>query len=197
MMRVIETALPGVLILEPQVHRDARGFFLEVYHAARLASCGIDTVFVQDNHSRSVRHTLRGLHWQYRRPQAKLVRVLRGEIYDVAVDIRRGAATFGKWVGVYLSDDNMRQTFIPQGFAHGFCVLTETADVEYKCSDYYDPGGEAGLPWNDTAVGVAWPVAAPILSAKDSAYEPLAKHDRYLPAFAPGGSLVWYRADDR
>ena len=190
-MRVIETALPGVVIVEPQVHRDARGFFLEVYHAARLASCGIDAVFVQDNHSRSVRHTLRGLHWQFRRPQAKLVRVLRGEIYDVVVDIRRGAATFGQWMGVHLSDDNMRQTFIPEGFAHGFCVLSDTADVEYKCSDYYDPGGEAGMPWDDPAVGVTWPVAAPILSAKDSAYEPLANHDRDLPTLSPDGRLLW------
>lgn len=191
MMRVIETTLPGVVILEPQVHRDARGFFLEVYHAARLAECGIHEVFVQDNHSRSVRHTLRGLHWQYRRPQAKLVRVLRGEIYDVAVDIRRGAPTFGRWMAAHLSEDNMRQTFIPAGFAHGFCVLSDIADVEYKCSDYYDPQGEAGLLWNDPAVGVAWPVAAPILSAKDSAYEPLHSHNHNLPTHGPAGQLFW------
>jgi dTDP-4-dehydrorhamnose 3,5-epimerase len=194
-MRVIETALPGVVILEPQVHRDPRGFFFEVYHAARLASCGIHPVFVQDNHSRSVRHTLRGLHWQFRRPQAKLVRVLRGEVYDVVVDIRRGAATFGQWVGVHLSDDNMRQTFIPEGFAHGFCVLSDTADVEYKCSEYYDPGGEAGVRWDDPGVAVTWPVAAPILSAKDSAYGPLSSHDRDLPTLRPDGQLLWPRRD--
>jgi dTDP-4-dehydrorhamnose 3,5-epimerase len=190
-MRVIETALPGVLILEPQVYRDARGFFLEVYHSARLASCGIEAAFVQDNHSRSLRHTLRGLHWQYRRPQAKLVRVVRGEIYDVAVDIRRGSAGFGTWVGVHLSDDNMRQTFIPEGFAHGFCVLSDIADVEYKCSDYYDPGGEAGIQWDDPAVSVTWPVTAPIVSAKDSAYDPLAMHDHDLPMLEPSGRLRW------
>ena len=115
------------------------------------------------------------------------MRVLRGEIYDVAVDIRRGSPTFGAWDGVHLSDDNFRQTFIPEGFAHGFCVLSETADVEYKCSDYYDAGGEAGLPWNDPAIGIAWPVSAPLLSAKDSAYEPLERHDRDLPTLAPSG----------
>src|SRR5918993_6101051 len=190
-MRAIETALPGVVILEPEVHRDSRGFFLEVYHAARLASLGIHAVFVQDNHSRSIRHTLRGLHWQYRRPQAKLVRVLHGEIYDVAVDIRRGSATFGQWMGAHLSGDNMRQTFIPEGFAHGFCVLSDTADVEYKCSDYYDPGGEAGLPWNDPAIGIDWPVTAPLLSAKDAGYLPLERHTDDLPAIDSEGVLVW------
>ena len=190
-MRVIETALAGVIIVEPQVHRDARGFFVETYHAERLASCGITTTFVQDNHSRSMRNTLRGLHWQYRRPQAKLVRVVRGEVYDVVVDIRRGSPTFGAWVGVHLSDDNLRQTFIPEGFAHGFCVLSDTADVEYKCSDYYDAGGEGGLPWDDPAIGISWPLSAPLLSVKDRGYEPLERHDRDLPTLALSGDLIW------
>ena len=190
-MRVIETRLPGVLLLEPQVHRDARGFFLEVYQAARLEECGIHARFVQHNQSRSARGTLRGLHWQYRRPQAKLVRVLSGEIFDVAVDIRRGSPTFGVWEGMHLSADNFRQTFIPEGFAHGFCVLSETADVEYKCSDYYAVGGEAGLPWNDPAIGIAWPVSAPLLSVKDSAYEPLDRHHHDLPTLATSGDLIW------
>lgn len=190
-MRVIGTGLPGVLLLEPQVHRDPRGFFLEVYQAARLEACGIHARFVQDNHSRSARGTLRGLHWQYRRPQAKLVRVLSGEIFDVAVDIRRGSPTFRAWEGMLLSGDNFRQTFIPEGFAHGFCVLSETADVEYKCSDYYDPGGEAGLPWNDAAIAIEWPISAPLLSSKDTAYEPLERHDQDLPKLDPSGNLIW------
>jgi dTDP-4-dehydrorhamnose 3,5-epimerase len=190
-MRAIQTRLPGVLVLEPQVHRDPRGFFLEVYHAARLQGCGVHARFVQDNQSRSARGTLRGLHWQYRRPQAKLVRVLSGEIFDVAVDIRRGSPTFGQWEGMLLSADNFRQTFIPEGFAHGFCVLSEAADVEYKCTDYYDPGGESGLPWNDPAIGIAWPISEPLLSAKDRGYEPLDRHGDDLPSLAPTGDLLW------
>jgi len=188
--RLISTALPGVVVLEPQVHRDGRGFFLEVYNTERLRSHGIDVRFVQDNHSRSVRGTLRGLHWQFRRPQAKLVRVVQGEIFDVAVDIRRGSPTFGTWMGVTLSGDNFRQTFIPEGFAHGFCVLSETADVEYKCSDYYDPGGEAGLVWNDPAIGIAWPVESPLLSQRDAAHASLAEA-RHLPALGSAGVLIW------
>jgi dTDP-4-dehydrorhamnose 3,5-epimerase len=190
-MRVIETALPGVLVLEPYVHRDSRGLFVEVYHAARLQAIGVPATYVQQNHSRSVRGTLRGLHWQYRRPQAKLVRVLVGEIYDVAVDIRRGSPTFGAWAGVHLSGESFRQTFIPEGFAHGFCVLSETADVEYSCTDYYDPGGEAGLPWNDPTIGIAWPIVDPLLSAKDNGYQPLATHDHDLPMLDATGELVW------
>jgi dTDP-4-dehydrorhamnose 3,5-epimerase len=190
-MRVIETRLPGMLVLEPEVHRDSRGFFLEVYHAKRLAECGIHARFVQDNQSRSAHGTLRGLHWQHRRPQAKLVRALNGEIFDVAVDIRRGSPTFGAWEGVHLSADNFRQTFIPEGFAHGFCVLSDTADVEYKCTDYYDPGGESGLLWNDPAVGISWPISAPLLSPKDRAYEPLNRQGGALPTLGPTGELVW------
>lgn len=174
-MRVIETALPEVRVLEPTVHRDSRGFFLESFRADRLEAVGILETFVQDNHSRSVARTLRGLHWQWRRPQAKLIRVVAGAIFDVVVDIRRRSPSFGRWVGVNLSSDDFRQLYVPIGFAHGFCVLTETADIEYKCSDYYDPAGEAGLRWDDPAVGIEWPVAEPILSSRD------ARH----PAFGP------------
>jgi dTDP-4-dehydrorhamnose 3,5-epimerase len=166
-VRVIETELPGVVILEPIVHRDVRGFFVETYHAEHLGAAGIRVPFVQANHSRSARSTLRGLHWQWRRPQAKLVRVTRGEIFDVAVDVRRDSPTFGRWVGIVLNDDTLRQTFVPAGFAHGFCVLSDIADVEYLCSDFYDPGGEAGLRWDDPFVAIAWPVSAPVLSEKD------------------------------
>jgi dTDP-4-dehydrorhamnose 3,5-epimerase len=190
-MRVIETALPGVIVIEPEVHRDPRGFFAEIYHAGRLESCGIRAMFVQDNQSRSVQHTIRGLHWQYRRPQAKLVRVINGAILDVAVDIRRGSPTFGRWVAVQLSAGNFKQTFIPEGFAHGFCVLSETADVEYKCTDYYDADGQSGLSWDDPAMSIAWPITAPLLSPKDRAYEPLEKHDRDLPTLSPSGQLIW------
>jgi dTDP-4-dehydrorhamnose 3,5-epimerase len=188
--RLISTALPGVVVLEPHVHSDGRGFFVEVYNVERLRSHGIDVAFVQDNHSRSVRGTLRGLHWQFRRPQAKLVRVVQGEIFDVAVDIRRGSPTFGTWMGVTLSGENFRQTFIPEGFAHGFCVISETADVEYKCSDYYDPGGEAGLVWNDPAIGIAWPVESPLLSPRDAAHASLAEA-RHLPTLGSAGALIW------
>jgi dTDP-4-dehydrorhamnose 3,5-epimerase len=171
-MRVVETALSGVRVLEPIVHRDARGFFLESYRVDRLAAIGISGGFVQDNHSRSVAGTLRGLHWQWRRPQAKLIRVVAGAIFDVVVDIRRQSPSFGRWVGVNLSGDNFRQLYVPLGFAHGFCVLSETADIEYKCSDYYDPAGEAGLRWDDPFVGIEWPISDPILSPRDAEHPP-------------------------
>jgi dTDP-4-dehydrorhamnose 3,5-epimerase len=174
-MRAVDTALSGVRLLEPAVHRDDRGFFLESFRADRLAALGIGATFVQDNHSRSVARTLRGLHWQWRRPQAKLIRVIEGAIFDVAVDIRRGSPTFGRWIGVNLSADDFRQLYVPVGFAHGFCVLSATAQIEYKCSDYYDPAGEAGLPWDDPALGIEWPVQDPILSARD------AHHPRFAP----------------
>lgn len=166
-MNLIPTNLPGVLIIEPRVFRDERGFFLETYHAQRYREAGLDAAFVQDNHSRSTRGTLRGLHWQAERPQGKLVRVLVGEIYDVAVDIRPDSPTFGKWVGVTLSADNFRQAWIPPGFAHGFCVTSEVAEVEYKCTDFYDPPSERGLIWNDPEVAIAWPIQDPILSERD------------------------------
>ena len=160
-MKFLSTALPGVVVVEPQVHRDARGFFLETWHARRHAEGGIPASFVQDNHSRSRSRTLRGLHAQRRRPQGKLVRVVLGEIYDVAVDIRRGAPTFGRWVGFTLSADNRRMMWIPPGFAHGFLVVSEAAEVLYKATDYYAPEHERTI---------AWPLAGePALSAKDAA----------------------------
>lgn len=182
-VRVIETELPGVLVLEPSVHRDARGFFVETYHDGKFAAIGIGLAFRQVNRSRSVRHTLRGLHWQWRRPQAKLVTVTRGEIFDVVVDVRRGSPTFGRWVSVVLSDENLRQSFIPQGFAHGFCVLSDVADVEYLCSDLYDPEGEAGLRWSDPSVGIRWPVSDPIMSPRDAAHPSLDASRPDLPDY--------------
>jgi dTDP-4-dehydrorhamnose 3,5-epimerase len=167
-------ALPDVLIIEPRIFADDRGFFVETYHAPRYRAAGIDVAFVQDNHSRSVRGTLRGLHWQTApHPQAKLIRVLAGEIVDVAVDIREGSPTFGRWVAVTLSADNFRQLYIPTGFAHGFLVTSDVADIEYKCSDVYDPGSERGLMWNDPEIGIQWPVTDPILSPRDRAHPPL------------------------
>jgi dTDP-4-dehydrorhamnose 3,5-epimerase len=167
--------LPEILVIEPRVFRDDRGFFVETYHAPRYRAAGIDVAFVQDNHSRSTRGTLRGLHWQVApRAQAKLIRVLAGEILDVAVDIREESPTCGRWTAVALSADNFRQLFVPVGFAHGFLVLSDVADVEYKCSDVYDPAAERGLMWNDPALGIAWPVTDPVLSARDQTHPPFA-----------------------
>lgn len=180
-MKFTPTDLPGVLVVEPVVHRDARGFFLETYHAGKFREGGIAAAFVQDNHSASQRGTLRGLHAQWRRPQGKLVRVLFGEIFDVAVDARRGSPSFGRWTGVNLSHDNFRQLWVPAGFLHGFCVLSERAEVEYKCTDLYDPGGELGVAWNDPDIGIRWPVAEPILSPKDAAAPRLREVDGQLP----------------
>ncbi|MBI5142217.1 MAG: dTDP-4-dehydrorhamnose 3,5-epimerase [Nitrospirae bacterium] len=163
----IETALPGVLIVEPAVYRDSRGFFLEMWQQTRYVDGGIDAVFVQDNHSRSSYGVLRGLHYQLRHPQGKLIYVVSGEIFDVAVDIRRGSPTFGKWVGVVLSGENKRQLYVPEGFAHGFCVMSETVDVMYKCTDYYSPKDECGVKWDDPSLGIKWPVDSPVLSGKD------------------------------
>jgi len=182
-MKFLATDLPGVIVIEPDIYRDPRGFFLETYHAQKYRDGGIGAGFVQDNHSRSMRHTLRGLHAQQRHPQGKLVRVLQGEIFDVAVDIRRGAPTFGRWVGVTLSADNFRQCYVPPGFLHGFCVLSEWADVEYKCTALYDPTDELGVVWNDPQIGIAWPVPEPILSAKDRGAVRLAEVLDRLPFF--------------
>jgi len=179
----VPTELPGVLVVEPVVHRDARGFFLETYHAPRYRAGGVASSFVQDNHSRSARGTLRGLHAQLRRPQAKLLRCVAGEIFDVAVDIRRGSPSFGRWVGVTLSAENFHQLFIPEGFAHGFCVTSEVAEVEYKCSELYVPDDEITVAWNDPAIGIRWPVAEPLLSARDRAARPLAELADRLPAW--------------
>lgn len=186
-MRILETRVPGVLVIEPRVHQDARGYFLETYRADRYAEAGIDVTFVQDNQSQSMRGTLRGLHWQWRRPQAKLVRVIIGAIFDVAVDLRPDSPTFGDWVGVELSAANFRQMFVPQHFAHGFCVLSEVAQVEYKCSDFYDPEGEAGLVWNDPDVGIEWPVTDPLLSVRDAQHPTLAALFGRAPARAARG----------
>jgi dTDP-4-dehydrorhamnose 3,5-epimerase len=173
-----ETDLPGVVIVEPDVFRDDRGFFLETFRADQYARGGIAWSFVQDNHSRSVRGTLRGLHAQRTRPQGKLVRAVRGEIFDVAVDIRPGSPTFGRWVGEALSEENFRQMFIPPGFAHGFCVLSELAEVEYKCTDYYDRADEVGARWD--SAGIDWPIQQPLLSPKDAALPTLAELRRKL-----------------
>lgn len=161
--------LSGLVIVEPDVFRDSRGFFLETYHAEKYRAGGIATAFVQDNHSRSTKGTLRGLHAQLAKPQGKLVRAIEGEIFDVAVDIRRNSPTFGQWEAVVLSADNFRQLYVPPGFLHGFCVLSETAQVEYKCTDFYDPSGELGVRWNDPRIGIDWPITDPTLSAKDAA----------------------------
>ena len=185
-MRALTTELPGVLIIEPDVHRDARGFFLESYHAQKYGGAGIEAMFVQDNHSRSTRGTLRGLHAQRGRPQAKLIRVLDGEIYDVVVDIRRGSPTFARWIAVTLSAENFRQCFVPVGFAHGFCVTSDRADIEYKCTAFYDPSDELRLLWNDPDIRVQWPVPDPVLSDKDRAAQPLAQLLEQLPVYTEG-----------
>ena len=190
-MKLIETALPGVAILEPIVHGDNRGFFLEFYNQQTFAKLGIEQVFVQDNHSRCQRGVLRGLHYQLGKPQAKLVRVIVGEVYDVVVDLRRGSSTFRKWTAVSLSAQNMRMLLIPQGFAHGFYVLSEYAEICYKCSDYYTPQEEQGIIWNDPELAIPWPLsgAEPILSAKDAAYGTLASRCQADLPIYKGSSL--------
>jgi dTDP-4-dehydrorhamnose 3,5-epimerase len=171
----IETAISGVLLLRPKVFRDERGFFFESYHQKRFADLGITEDFVQDNHSRSRRGTLRGLHYQLNHPQAKLCRVTAGEVFDVAVDIRRGSPTFGKWVGAVLSAENQQEIYIPAGFAHGFSVLSETAEFLYKCSDFYYPEDDRGVLWNDPQLKIDWRVSDPMISPKDKQFQPLAK----------------------
>jgi dTDP-4-dehydrorhamnose 3,5-epimerase len=182
-VNVIQTELPGVLLLEPKRFGDDRGFFMEMFHAKRYADAGITGPFVQDNFSRSAKGILRGLHFQEPNPQGKLVQVLAGAVYDVAVDVRRGSPTFGKWVGVELSADNRRQLWVPAGFAHGFCVLSESADFHYKCTDVYSPTTERGIAWNDPDLGIPWPVTSPLLSPKDSA-APRLKDAPVLPVYA-------------
>ena len=184
-MRLVETPLPGVLAVEPHLRRDERGFFLEVFHAGKFEAQGLAVHFVQDNHSRSRRGTLRGLHLQTRLPQGKLVRCVAGEIWDVAVDVRVGSPGFGRWHGELLSAENFRQLWIPAGFAHGFCVLSEVAEVEYKCTTLYDPESDLALAWNDPELAVAWPVAAPVLSPRDAAAPLVAQLLDRLPRY-PG-----------
>ena len=168
-MKIISTSIPDVLIIEPQVFPDARGFFLESYNKNKFREAGIDAEFVQDNHSKSCQGTLRGLHYQIQQPQAKLVRVVAGEVFDVAVDIRKNSPTFGQWVGDYLSAQNKRMLWVPIGFAHGFYVTSPEAEVLYKASDFYAPPWERSIIWNDPAIGVEWPLhnGLSILSAKD------------------------------
>lgn len=166
-MKLITTSIEGLLIIEPDVFEDKRGYFLETHHQHRFQDAGVSTVFVQDNLSFSKKDTLRGLHFQVTHPQAKLVQAITGTIFDVAVDIRGGSPTFSQWSAIRLSEENKRQLFIPPGFAHGFCVLSEYAHVLYKCSDYYNPADEGGLLWSDPAVAIEWPVKNPILSERD------------------------------
>ncbi len=178
-MKVAATALPDVRVIEPAVFTDDRGFFFESWNARALADAGIAATFVQDNHSRSRRHVLRGLHYQIEHAQGKLVRCVSGEVYDVAVDLRRSSPTFGRAVGVALSADNQRMLWIPPGFAHGFVVVSDTADFLYKTTDYWHPRHERTLFWNDPALAIAWPIAAPVVNAKDAAGVPLAAAEVY------------------
>lgn len=167
-MKLKKTKIPGLLIIEPDVFYDSRGFFLETWQEKRYLEVGIQDPFVQDNFSHSTHGILRGLHYQLRHPQGKLVWVSAGEVFDVAVDIRINSPTFGEWFGIILSSENHLQIYVPPGFAHGFCVLSETADFNYKCTESYVPGDEYGLKWNDPRLGIHWPVADPILSEKDA-----------------------------
>jgi len=185
-LEIVKTSLPGVLVIKPRVFGDARGFFMETYRENVLAAAGISDRFVQDNHSHSARDVLRGLHYQLRTPQAKLCRVVFGEVLDVAVDIRVGSPHFGKWVSVLLSRENCLQVYVPKGFAHGFVVRSETADFLYKCSDYYDPGDDRGVLWNDPGIGIDWQTPSPILSNKDNGYLRLAQiPGDHLPRYQP------------
>jgi len=168
-LRAIETVLPGVLIIEPVIHGDGRGFFLETWRDDEYRAMGVCESFVQDNHSRSGKSVLRGLHLQRKQPQGKLVRVARGCVFDVAVDINPNSPTFRKWVGVELSDDNLRQFYVPPGYAHGFCVISETADFLYKCTAYYNRADEVGVRWDDPEIAVEWPTRQPLLSERDRA----------------------------
>jgi dTDP-4-dehydrorhamnose 3,5-epimerase len=181
-LNVIETSLPGVLLIEPKVYADTRGFFMETYHAAHFRAHGIDAVFVQDNHSRSVRGVLRGLHYQEPNPQGKLVRCTRGALFDVAVDIRVGSPQFGKWTSAELTEENRRMMWVPPGFAHGFCALSDIADIIYKCTTLYDASNDLVILWSDPDLGITWPIAKPTLSPKDAA-APRLKDARVLPRF--------------
>ena len=182
-MQIETTALPGVVLITPRVFKDPRGFFQESWNRSRYAEAGITGEFVQDNLSRSSRGVLRGLHFQHPHDQGKLVHVLEGSVFDVAVDIRHGSPTFGHWVGYELSADNHRQLYLPPGFAHGFCVTSDSALFAYKCTDYYHPESETSLLWNDPQIGIEWPLDNPELSDRDAAAQPLAEIDpQRLPA---------------
>ena len=166
-MRFNETSIPGVILIEPDVFRDARGYFLETFNAAKYSKAGIPQTFVQDNQSVSAKNTLRGLHMQVRKPQGKLVRAVEGEIWDVAVDLRADSATFGQWTAAILSGENFHQFYVPPGCAHGFCVLSESAQVQYKVTELYDPSDEAGVAYNDPSINITWPITSPLLSERD------------------------------
>ena len=181
-MRVTPLEHPEVLLIEPDVFSDARGFFMETFHAAKFTQQGLPEVFLQDNHSRSVRGVLRGLHYQLQHPQGKLVRVVTGEVFDVAVDIRKGSPMFGKWVGAVLSEANQRQMYVPPGFAHGFCTLSEQADFLYKCTDLYAPGDDYGIAWDDPDLAIEWPQLDYLLSDKDIGNPKLSESDN-LPDY--------------
>lgn len=183
-MRILPTPLSGLFQIEPDVFGDARGKFVEIFRESRYDAAAIDKPFVQDNFSWSVRGTLRGLHYQLGRPQGKLVTVVKGSVYDVAVDIRQGSPTFGQWYGVELSDTTMRQLYIPPGFAHGFCVLSDEAGFLYKCTDVYSPADERGIAWNDPELAISWPITAPLLSTKDQAYKSLSEMMTELPRYS-------------
>jgi len=185
-MKVIKTEIPEVLLIEPSLFKDDRGFFLETFHQKRFEEIGIQSTFVQDNHSHSSKGVLRGLHYQQKKAQDKLIYVVRGKIFDVAVDIRRGSPTFGEWSGAILSEENKRQLFIPKGFAHGFYVMSEVADVVYKCSDLYDPEDDYGILWSDPDIGVQWPLkGTPAVSEKDNKHLPLhSMPEERLPVYS-------------
>jgi len=188
-MKIISTPVPEVLIIEPKVFGDERGFFVETYSEARYKNFGILLDFVQDNHSRSSKGVLRGLHFQLNQPQGKLVRVVRGSVFDVALDIRVGSPSFGQAAWVELSEDNKRQLWVPPGFAHGFVVTSETADFEYRCTDYYSPETEGAVLWNDPNLNIPWPIASPLLSEKDSGAQCLRDIDpAQLPQFITNAS---------
>jgi dTDP-4-dehydrorhamnose 3,5-epimerase len=183
-MKIIATPIDGLLVIEPKIFKDKRGFFMETYNRQKYEAAGITETFVQDNLSYSKKKTVRGLHFQIRRSQAKLVQAVAGEIFDVAVDLRPASTTFGKWTGARLSDKNGRQMYIPKGFAHGFCVLSEFALFYYKCSDFYAPDDEGGIIWSDQDIGIEWPVENPIISEKDKQYPNLANlAAEQLPSF--------------
>jgi dTDP-4-dehydrorhamnose 3,5-epimerase len=183
-MQRIETSLPGVLELRPVIHSDARGFFIETFHKAKFADLGISDTFVQDNHSRSSKGTLRGLHYQLRHPQAKICRVVEGEALDVAVDIRVGSPNFGKCTCVLLSAEQQNQIYVPIGFAHGFLALSDKVQFLYRCSDFYNPGDEHGIAWNDPDLKIRWGVSTPIISTRDAEYPALAQVPReFLPEY--------------
>ena len=185
-MKITPSSLPEVLIIDPDVFGDARGFFMETWHAQKYAEHGLNAEFVQDNHSRSRKGVLRGLHYQRKHTQGKLVRVINGSVFDVAVDIRRGSPRFGQWVGVELNGENHRQLYVPPGFAHGFCVLSESVDFLYKCTDIYAPEYEEGILWNDPDIGIRWPDMDFVLSDKDVKNDLLKEMSEKLPLYGAG-----------